>query len=110
MLRLVESPLPTDARQPPTSPPDWLLRLFGRLAGAHRLRDICDALGPSASPVEFAHRLLARLDVRCELDDAGRARIPRGGRTLFVANHPLGPLDEFITIAVLGAIPVATSF
>ena len=111
MLRLVDpsfSSLPQrrfpTEWDPAAGLPAWLARLSGRLSGLHRLRKVYDAVGSADSPADFARRCLELLDIRCELDDRQRARIPLAGRTLFVANHPFGALDALIAIATLGAV------
>lgn len=111
MLRLVEHSLPSLPQRrfptewdPVAGWPAWLARLSGRLTGIHRLRKVYDEVGPAGTPAEFARRCLELLDIRCELDDRQRARIPAAGRTLFVANHPFGALDALIAIATLGAV------
>ncbi|MEN9359332.1 MAG: hypothetical protein RL095_867 [Verrucomicrobiota bacterium] len=67
---------------------DGLNRLYGAgLAG----------LGSDA----FIDGILARLDLKFEIDDASLARIPATGPVLAIANHPLGALDGIILSRIL---------
>lgn len=62
------------------------------------------AIEPGADPSQFAGRLLEDLDIRYELTDRDRERIPSTGAALLVANHPFGFLEGLILLNLLEKI------
>jgi putative hemolysin len=55
-------------------------------------------------PREFCPALLSHLSVEVRLSDEDRARIPRSGALIVVANHPFGIVEGVVMSAVLEAI------
>lgn len=52
----------------------------------------------------FAQRLLDVLDIRFELDELHRKRIPAAGSAILVANHPFGIVEGLILATLLDGI------
>lgn len=59
---------------------------------------------PHLSGLEFVEGTLRHLDVRYQVDDLERQRIPVSGACLIVANHPLGGLDALALLKLVGDI------
>lgn len=62
------------------------------------------AIEPDANPSQFAHQLLEQLDIRYELSDRDRERIPAKGASLLIGNHPFGFLEGLILLDLLEQI------
>src|SRR5271169_2972044 len=50
---------------------------------------------------EFARRMLELLDIRYEVEERDRARIPAQGACVIVANHPFGIVEGLVLAVVL---------
>jgi putative hemolysin len=82
----------------PLEPVLWRL-----LVPAGVMDGVDQARRSSAGP-GFARRLLDALDIRYEVDDADRKRIPASGAAVIVANHPYGIVEGLIFAAMLECI------
>lgn len=57
---------------------------------------------PHLDGLEFVEGVLRHLDVRYQVDDLERQRIPLTGACVIVANHPLGGLDALALLKMVG--------
>ncbi|HLH03811.1 MAG TPA: GNAT family N-acyltransferase [Bryobacteraceae bacterium] len=87
---------PADKLVKPLDP--LLVRLFFR----EQLRRSIPREEQSAA--EFARRLLANLSIGASISAADRARIPRKGAAVIVANHPFGFLEGLLLLDLLERI------
>lgn len=60
------------------------------------------AAHPHLRGLEFVEGVLRDLDVRYQVDDLERQRIPLSGACVIVANHPLGGLDALALLKLVG--------
>ena len=51
----------------------------------------------------FCDRALETLGVTCELAESERAKVPRDGPLVVVANHPTGALDGLLLLSLIGS-------
>ena len=78
-----------------------LLRRFSGYTRINQAERLVAAL-PHLAGLEFVEGVLRHLDVRYQVDDLERQRIPVSGGCLIVANHPLGALDALVLLKLVG--------
>lgn len=74
------------------------------LTALHRLGDAYAAVAAEQDCVRFIEAFLREIDVRWEVSEADRARIPRQGPALVVANHPFGGVEGLVLLHLLKCI------
>jgi putative hemolysin len=80
-----------------------LLRGLGRWSGLDHVFDFL-ANHAHASGFDLIEAAMAYLNLRYDLDQVERRRIPETGRLLIVANHPSGALDALTLLHFIGSV------
>ncbi|HLK68102.1 MAG TPA: lysophospholipid acyltransferase family protein [Bryobacteraceae bacterium] len=75
-----------------------------RLLITDRVLQGLDAARQSRNGAEFAHSLLAHLDIRFEVNDADLQRVPASGAVLTVSNHPFGIVEGLVVLAAMDGV------
>lgn len=83
-------------RLPRRSPASWMTRPLESWTGLQALTRLYNAMPDCGTPREFFIRALDLLNVRIDISAEDRARIPREGAVMIVANHPFGAIEGLV--------------
>ncbi len=79
--------------------PLWILA--EQLLGLRRCQQLYDRVSAEHSELPFAEQALKTLNVRYQLNNHERARIPACGPCILIANHPFGGIEGLILMELL---------
>ncbi|HEY1496792.1 MAG TPA: GNAT family N-acyltransferase, partial [Candidatus Solibacter sp.] len=88
--------IPIDPRVPPA-----IRHALWRMLVPGQVMDGFDLARRGGSKAGFAQRLLEALNIRFQLDESDRKRIPATGALVIAANHPYGIVEGLILAAIL---------
>ena len=74
-----------------------------RVAGFDRLNELYSHVSQYEG-IEFINKLMEHLEITYSLNEAGLENVPRQGKLMVVANHPLGGLDGMLALQILSAV------